>query len=205
MIAPTFSVRLGQSSVKALGLLLHAGAAPGAGDAGGGRLYDYVDDGGLAAVEGAFERGVESRWGSSTVSPRGRRVPRAMPSKLVKPSSRPGLRRSGVRAVQPALLEMTVTTGMLWRTQVSSSIAFMPIEPSPCSTSTCLSGLASLAPMPLGQAYAHGAGYRRSSGGGPGTWVLMDWRPKCRISLPSTETMASRSRKLLISLHRRSG
>jgi hypothetical protein len=38
---------------------------------------------------------------------------------------------------------------MLWRTAVSSSSAFMPNEPSPWTTMTCLSGLASLAPIPL--------------------------------------------------------
>jgi hypothetical protein len=39
----------------------------------------------------------------------------------------------------------------LCRTAVSISIAFMPSEPSPCTTITCLSGHATFAPTPNGK------------------------------------------------------
>ena len=59
--------------------------------------------------------------------------------------------RPRASAVQPPLLLITTTTGILWRTAVSISIALMPKEPSPCSTSTCVSGLATFAPTPNGR------------------------------------------------------
>jgi hypothetical protein len=45
-------------------------------------------------------------------------------------------------AVQPPLRLTTTSTGILWRTAVSSSMALSPNEPSPCTQITCLSGLA---------------------------------------------------------------
>ena len=56
--------------------------------------------------------------------------------------------RRSLRAVQPALLLMTQTTGRLCRTAVSISMALRPMEPSPCRTSTGLPGLATCAPKP---------------------------------------------------------
>ena len=69
-----------------------------------------------------------------------------------------------------------MTTGSFQRTAVSSSIAFRPNEPSPCSTSTCLSGLAAFAPSPNGRPtpiVPNGPEFSRW----PGSKVGIDWRP----------------------------
>ena len=58
-----------------------------------------------------------------------------------------GSARAAGSPVQPPFWLMIVSTGKLWRIMVSNSMAFMPKEPSPCSTITCLSGLASFAPI----------------------------------------------------------
>ena len=87
-------------------------------------------------------------WWKENVQPHGGDRPRA---RAVLPGYRSG------SAVQPPLRLITTRIGMLWRTAVSSSSALMPKEPSPCTTMTCLSGLASLAPMPNGSPTPHGA------------------------------------------------
>jgi hypothetical protein len=52
---------------------------------------------------------------------------------------------------------MMQSNGNLWRTAVSSSIAFCPKEPSPCRQMTCASGLAGLGADRERQADAHSA------------------------------------------------
>ena len=49
---------------------------------------------------------------------------------------------------QAPLFATTITTGALWRTAVSISIALKPKAPSPVATRTFLSGNARLAAMP---------------------------------------------------------
>ena len=69
---------------------------------------------------------------------------------------------------------------------------------------TCLSGHAILAPTPKGMPtpiIPNGPEFRRW----PGANVGIDWRPKFRISWPSTQRIASRFMKFFTSSHRRSG
>ena len=96
---------------------------------------------------------------------RSRRAPRPSCRSGCSRDRGPAWSRSG-SAVQPPFRLITTSTGSLWRTAVSSSIAFMPNEPSPCSTTTCLSGLRDLGADPERQAHAHGAERARSSAGG---------------------------------------
>ena len=83
-------------------------------------------------------------------------------------------------------------------------MAFIPIDPSPCSTRTCLSGFATCAPIPYGNPtpiVPVTPEFKRC----PGIYVDIDCLPKCKISFPSTEMMASLSKNSSISLHKRNG
>src|SRR5262249_62374323 len=96
---------------------------------------------------------------------------------------------------QPPLLLTTISAGMLCRTSVSISIPFIPNDPSPLSTITCVLGLATFAPKPNGTATPMqplGPAFTRC----PAECVGIDWRRGCRRPRPGAPLMALRGQQI---------
>ena len=94
--------------------------------------------------------------------------------------------------VQPPLLLITATIGRPWRTMVSNSCTFIRKEPSPTKATTWRPGAATCAPIAKGMPtpmQPFGPELSRA----PSVYEGIHCRPKLSVSMPSIETIASRS------------